>query len=181
MSDSLEVKKKSRLSQKDGQATIEFLVVLSFALGIIFLFLVMSLNSGTGYLVHYVNFMASRTFLTADNGSNEVESAEDYAERQAKEVVKAFELEKFGLKNMADKMKFNRTTNPIFEYVGTYYTFAARLSIFASIAGGSSAELTTESFLGREPPRVDCLERICNRLEGLYSCTEFTTAFDDGC
>ena len=95
MNDSIRGIAKSRLSQKDGQATIEFLVVLSFALGIIFLFLVMSLNSGTGYLVHYVNYMASRTFLTADNGSNEVENAEDFAERQAQEVVRGFDLEKF--------------------------------------------------------------------------------------
>lgn len=171
----------SPMKNNEGQATIEFLVVLSFALGLIFLFLVMALNSSTGYLVHYVNYMASRTFLTADNGSNEVDSTEEFAIREAKEVVDAFNLENFGLDNVSNQIKFNRPGKTLFEYVGSYFTFKAKLSLFSTIAGGDSAELTTESFLGREPPRIDCLERVCSILKDIYSCEEFATAFDDGC
>ncbi|MBT3981307.1 MAG: hypothetical protein HOE90_08130 [Bacteriovoracaceae bacterium] len=169
-------------NRQSGQSLIEFLMIFSLSFGFIFLYIQLATNAGTGYLVHYATFMASRTFLSQDNGSNTNQSAESYAEREAKAVIDKFQLSAFGISSPSNKIKINTTSDvSIFEYVGAYFTYETRLSIFSTVGGSSSAELISESFLGKEPTRAECLERVCSSFKSLYECDSFATAFDNGC
>ena len=57
-------------SKKDnGQSSIEFLISFFFVLGFVFVFLKISLNAAEGYLVHYATYMASRSYLVAEQNS----------------------------------------------------------------------------------------------------------------
>jgi hypothetical protein len=57
--------KQKKLAQESGQAIIEFLIVSSMIITMIFLFVSLSWGIGYGHYVHYATFMASRAYMAS--------------------------------------------------------------------------------------------------------------------
>ena len=175
------------LNNDSGQVAIEFILTFVFALGVTFLFVSQALNMTEGYFVHYANYMASRTYLVHEVGSNDENSNFRAAEQEAKKTFDRYGLRNFGV-------------NPTFEvetpagiggssvlFTGTTAYFEKDLSSFQVIGGGAKAKLLSESFLGKEPARITCAQMICQAIMGdRGSCQGGSagleiTLYDNGC
>lgn len=170
----------TRKNNESGQASIEFLLTFSFGIGFTILFLGLALNMTKGYLVHYANFMASRTYLSHDIAATEsLESALNQAEKMAEETFKSYPLGAF---DIAVDLKVNSPLEVPALMSGTTATFMERLTPFSLVGGDSEAVFHSESFLTKEPPRLQCLRSVCQAM-GLSNCTNVLdiTAFDNGC
>ena len=175
-----------KLDQK-GQSTIEFIFTFAFGVSIILLIFNSAINQTTGYLVHYATFMASRTYLTADKhiGSFGGSAASlNGAEAKAKAVFDKYNLTFLGVKNLEFKINAPNPNNPNnYLTVGALASFEQSIDIIGKIAGQEKLELVSESFLGKEPTRIECATRVCRAITGRDSCqnTLDITLFDDGC
>jgi hypothetical protein len=160
----------ARLRKNGGQSTVEFLLTLVFSIAFLFLFVQLAINAGIGYLNHYATFMASRAYLVYDDNNQLVDSTLNQAEDFVRgTVMKQFGLDILGIDN--DDIETNTLVN--------------------SPANGTKKYeyLLSESFLGKEPTRGDCLERICNytfeQHVGFLCNTQVEsshiTVFDNGC
>lgn len=176
------------LKNDDGQSAIEFILTFAFALGMVFIFLNQAINYTAGYINHYVNFMASRTYLVADSGVNVVATALNGATTAATDRFNSYDLESFGVA-ATDGNSFQVITpsegNGLF--TGTVARFTKRLSSLPIIGGGAYAEFYSESFLGKEPTRMTCYEMVCAAITGSTSeCANLAgdadfVLFDNGC
>lgn len=182
MHDSLLQRRHTLNRSESGQSTIEFLTTFIFAAGFIFLFVRLSLVYTNGYLVHYANFMASRTYLVFDDNLTNPIGTDVIAFNEAK---KTFESYKVGLfvPGVTEKIQVNDPENvPMKLFVGTIVNFSQRFPSPVLIGAGKDMNLTSESFLGREPVRFECLTRICDAITSSGgSCDSFSTFFDNGC
>ena len=173
---------KNHLSNVQGQATIEFILSMVLSLAFLFLFITLGINHTLGYVVQYVTFMAGRTYLTYENGSNEIESAIQSAEAESKKTFARFKLDAIGLSS--SQLQVN---SPIEiekkVYIGVYYYFQKPFNIYA--LGNSEDNQTnflSEAFLGKEPTSIDCYTQVCQAM-GLTNCSKASdvTLFDNGC
>lgn len=133
-----------------------------------------------GYLVHYANFMASRTFLSYDRaGIGAVEQSLKAAEVRAKDVFKSYPLGNFGI---SAKFGVNRPGNVSPLFAGATSTFSERLTPLSLVGGENRATFLSESFLGKEPPRLECHLSVCQAM-GIENCNEPVdiTVYDNGC
>lgn len=173
-----------------GQSTIEFIFTFIFGVSIVFLIFNSAMNYATGYLVHYATFMASRSYLTGDSYSGTFDGANpsfyiQEAERRARETFTRYNLGVF--KISAESLKLNHTSNslPIEEYLttGAYTTFEQQIDALGRVTGETKLNLTSESFLGKEPTRFSCALQVCKAVTGRETCTRDmdVTLFDDGC
>jgi hypothetical protein len=176
----------NKRSNESGQSTIEFLVSFVFILGFMFLYLKVALNMTNGYLVHYANFMASRAYLTSDNNSNSPEGGDADAEGRAKEVFESLFVNDFVTSTGGTAVAFeindpNFGGNLIFR--GSFATYSDQLSPSSALGGGNTIEFVSESFLGREPTRAECISRICAGFAevGAAQCNRHVTLMDNGC
>lgn len=173
--------------QESGQSTIEFIFTFAFGVSLIFMIFNSAMNYTAGYLVHYANFMASRTYLTSEGYSGQYGNTEGMAqvgETDAEDVFRRYRLEIFSLKDM--EFHLNRPVNDPASYltVGTYVLFSQKIDALGKITGQQKLEMVSESFLGKEPPRVECATRICKAMIGTGNCSSSgldITLFDDGC
>ena len=55
--------------------------------------------------------------------------------------------------------------------------------VSSMIGGKGPLTMVSESFLGREPSRQECIERICSTFSAIDggSCSSHTTIYDNGC
>jgi hypothetical protein len=170
-------KKKS-----EGQSTIEFLTTLIFVIGIIFFYVKMSLSMTSGFLVHYATFISSRAYLVKDTNSNEPNGSDGAAKALAQQVFNDFNLENI-IPNFAPTFSVSDpegNNNKVFN--GVFVEYDAPFSISNLFGGKESARYVSESFLGREPTRAECLQQVCKAIDDLgASCTLHTTVFDNGC
>jgi hypothetical protein len=176
------VLKNCILNKKEsGQATIEFLLVFAFALGITFLFLSLAINATQGYMAKYANYMASRAFLTFDRANTNVESNIQQAERVARQVFYSYPLSAFDIEPTFKVLKPTLGAASSL-YSGTTILFSKRLTPFKLVGGGAMVNLYDESFLSKEPVRPACWKGVCNAL-GQTSCEGGLdiTLFDNGC
>ncbi len=172
-----------------GQSSIEFLFTFVIAVTLIFMFVGVAKNYGTGYLIHYATFMASRAYLTTDSGTIDVEQnisgGSGSAEDMARKVFGKYKLYKLNKQIKQSQLIFNHAgQTKIYEYVGTHYTFNAILSPIKLLTGKTLIEYKSESFLGKEPVRADCYQRICYMMTGKVGCSDDKlniTMFDNGC
>ena len=152
------------IKNENGQAAIEFILSFVFGVGIVFLFVNQALNFTAGYLGHYVNFMASRAFLTAefglDNRGGNMVQAINLAEN---EVFNKYPLAAFGVNAKIEAID-SEDSNGVF--TGTVLEFERPLSSITAVGGAESVLLYSESFLGREPFRITCYEQICAAITG---------------
>lgn len=173
---------KNILKDEEGQAAIEFILVFAFALGITFLFIHMALNFTVGYLAHYANFMASRTYLTYDASSNNPSSNFTAARNKAEKTLQQYHLDAFEVPLDTFKVWQTQDNAPNAAFVGTTLNFSKVLSPLKMVGGKEKALFVTESFLGKEPLRITCWERVCNAV-GKSNCDMMmeVTLFDNGC
>lgn len=177
--DSTLEKTPTQTTKEGGQSTIEFLIVFAFGVGFSVLFLNNAINSVQGYLVHYANFMASRTFLTHDvSGTTSEEIAFNRAEQVAEAKYKQYPLERF---QITSEFTVRRPGGRTSLFSGTVAKFRQDLSALG-IIGGGEATLVSESFLGKEPVRYRCYLSLCEALN-LGNCGGVVdaTLFDNGC
>ena len=177
----LEQKMHIQIDNEEGQVAFEFLLVIAFALGITFMFVYMSVNFVSGYVAHYTNYMASRTYLVADQPGREVEAALSYAENRARDKMRTYPLQSLNM-NPSD-LRFNRPGPGLKAiYVGTTFRFRKLLSPMRAVGGSERATFLSESFLGKEPLRRTCYDQVCQAM-GQNSCNlnMDITLFDNGC
>jgi len=172
-----------------GQSTLEFLLVFSFVLSFLFYFVKITYNATTGFLFHYVNFLGSRAYLVFDS-SGPLEQDDTSAENYVREKI----INRYPLKQLLFTSESSQGINfkalspqnsP--KFIGTVLSFKQEFS-FSKIMGGGLIEYESESFLGREPTRQECLERVCKSMEEIYpglcasqNLQKFVTFYDNGC
>jgi hypothetical protein len=176
-------KLKSHSNQK-GQSAIEFLVTFAFVLSFVFLFVRLALNFGVGYLAHYATFMASRVYMSHDNGHGSVVTVVNSAKREALAEFKKYKLDIVNLN--PNKLQFNQPmSGKLNEFVGAHFTYEKPFSYIRILGGDTTVKYLTESFLGKEVPRSECFERVCWAMkEAQGDCNpagNHFTLFDNGC
>ena len=173
----------NKLYRREGQSTIEFLVTFPMVILFLFFFMKLSFNFTMGYLAHYATFMSSRTFLVYDDDS----TFDTNAENAARGVFKSILLDRVS-KKFSGNPTFNSipdvsgagNASPVFK--GAVFEYQETFSISNLLGGTDKISLVSESFLGREPTRVGCLQRICRSLEQLTgNCVDLVTLSDNGC
>ncbi len=186
--------------KQGGQSTIEFILTFMFGLGIIFLFVNISVNYSVGYLVHYATFMASRTYLTFETGTGDPTGSDGAASTAALETFRRFRMETVGVPSgsvlpgggaeigfhINGYSSVSDSQGALF--VGAYAVFERPLSFFRAIAGDTKGTMISESYLGKEPVRSDCWQRTCKAISlavkgNPTACggTDDYTVFDNGC
>lgn len=147
---------ENRKNQK-GQSVIEFLLTFTIVMGMLFFYFKMSLGFTNGYMIHYATYMASRSFLTSDSWDT---NPDGKAFQKAQSVFKRLLPE--GLINgFNGELKVNDPESVIFKvFTGVYADFNATYSV--GIVGGKTPIFhRSESFLGREPTRLESTEQTC--------------------
>lgn len=181
----------SKLNCQKGQATIEFIFSFSIACFFLIYFIIYCLNLGAGYLAHYANFVASRTYLSYDSGKATIVSNYIDAEQRSKfEFQKiAVHLKSLGVKFEGDGVKFNGPINGTFyDYYGSYLQFLLPFEIGVDDDDFVKKSFLTESFLGKEPPRAECACQILQAMgldcQGGQTPNDLSvdiTIYDNGC
>lgn len=166
---------------ESGQSTIEFLTTFSVALTFLFVFVRVALSFTNGYMVHYATFMASRTYYTYDNNSNEPSGIDSTAFTKARETFgKILSTNGIDLEQHSPESGNNKT------FVGIIAKFRQKFSSSNMIGGTELIDFVSESFLGRTPMNAECAEMTCEGIKnalGTSSCgpTDNVTVFDNGC
>lgn len=184
----LKMNSKMKKIDRKGQSSIEFVIIFSFSIGFLILFLSLAINMTLGYLVHYATFEASRVYLVKDQASQVVDTSESWAMKEVESMkainnlswTQIFKNRQFKMEG-ASGFKFNRPGQVISEFVGVYFSYKRRLSDYSLLTGNEKVEYVSESFLGKEPVRSECLERICSKMKGSCTSQVEVTAFDNGC
>jgi hypothetical protein len=175
---------------ESGQSTIEFIFTFVFGVSIIFLIFNSAMNHATGYLVHYATFMASRSYLTSDNyigtfGGGQPELYHSVAEQRARDVFNQYNLGVFNVDSSGFRINHAFSGSAKSEYltVGTFMIFEQRIDVIGRIAGQNKLDLTSESYLGKEPTRFTCALQTCKAVTSEDVCGDSMdiTLFDNGC
>ncbi len=172
-----------------GQATIEFIFSFGFIMIFLLVFVKMAINFTNGYLVQYATFMAARAYLVADQNNANSRGNEEYARTRALQVYQSFRPDLF-LPGGAPIANVNSPENlglPI--YSGVWVEFTQRFSGQNILGGDSEVPFRSEAFLGREPSRSVCLERVCFAINSAVpgACPPgggsaiYATLVDNGC
>lgn len=168
---------------EDGQSTIEFLMSFIFIFGFVMMFARLAINYTNGYLVHYSTFMASRAFMIFDNEADPV-GTDSRAMIFAREYFDKFSLDGF-VTNFSSSLQINLPTS--FNdaektlYIGAYVDFEDKFAT-PNLGPGQYLQLRSESFLGREPVRLECAEEVCNSIRDVGgNCEIHATIVDNGC
>lgn len=161
-----------------GQSVIEFLLTFTIVIGMLFFYFKMSLGFTNGYMVHYATFMASRSFLTSDSWDS---NPDGKAFQKAQNVFKRLLPE--GLINgFNGELKANDPDTVAFKvFTGVYADFNAAFSV--GIVGGRTPIFhRSESFLGREPTRLESTEQTCRAISRITKngCETLVTLDDNG-
>lgn len=172
------------MKKQEGQSTIEFILTFTFGMSAILLIFNSALNYTVGYLTHYATFMASRTFLTVDTESSTVGQSTGVARSRAQETFARFNLNKFGVPNSS--LQFNLPQNSMsssdYLLVGAYAIYEREIDILGKLTGNTKATMVSESFLGKEVSRAECISRVCFAMTGQNTCAGLdVTLIDDGC
>jgi hypothetical protein len=170
-----------KTKNQKGQSTIEFILTFTVTVGFIFLFLQMAINYTNGYLIHHATYMASRSYLTSDAERLELAEADTNAFNLARATFKRYMPAI--LKADFSKFQVNGPSMDKKAFVGAYFDFTQIFSL-GFIGGKEEMFFRSESFLGREPTRVENYSQICKRmksvLSGLTSCKYHMTLDDNG-
>lgn len=172
-----------KTNNEKGQSTIEFIFTFIFGVSLILMIFNSAMNYSTGYLVQYATFMASRVYLTADSSLNSTQASLNGSVDKARSTFNNYSLGIFKIPNEA--FQINPAGNvQANEYltVGGRTSFDIAIDPIGKIAGQTKLELSSESFLGKEPVRAECAARTCYGITGRTNCDYLdVTLFDDGC
>ena len=182
---------RSRLGQA-GQATIEFAFTLILLMSFVFFFIQTSMVFAWGNYIHYATFMSARAYLAAGP------DRKDQAERARKVMIRMVKrratpgTDRFPMVGQGvggadqegggqvkgfsvdDSQYFQKGDRSLSWMEGVRYTFKSHL--FKIPFGGTTrsndgVELTSESWLGREPSYEECMSYV-QGLKGII---------DNGC
>ena len=170
--------RQENIRNNKGQSTIEFLMSFIFTFVFLYFFITVALNAANGYLVHYATFMASRSYLVLDHNSNIPSGSDGLAKTEAEKV-----FEKYHVTEENGEFHVNSPEDVKYVYVGVYYKFTQRFTTSKLLGGLKKINLRSESFLGREPTRATCHERIKHTFDKISEevGSEYVTYFDNGC
>lgn len=159
------------LNNEDGQSTIEFLITFVFIIGFVVMFVKTALLYTNGYLVHYATFMASRAYMVADLNARDSGTNDNAGRRTAQEVFDSYKVKDF-IPGFSSTLQFNDPDDAggDFEknlYIGPYVQFTDNFVIPGSVGGNKTLTMRSESFLGREPTRTECLARIAKIIDSI--------------
>ena len=165
-----------------GQSLIEFLLSFTFVFGLVLVFLKLSLNYTTGYLVHYATFMASRSFMVIDRNSNTPEGSDAESLSRAKTVFARYNIPVF-ISTFESELQANMPeTVDSSAMIGVWAEYNTSLSATSLFGGSQQLLFRSESFLGKEPTRAECIERICRTFQDIGAdCSSHVTFADNGC
>jgi hypothetical protein len=175
------------LQSERGQSTVEFIITFAFGVSIIFVIFTSAINYATGYLVHYATFMASRVYLTQDTHTGNVASVEGSfanATQSATETFLKYKLSYLGVPDANFRINEIASDNAAkYITVGATTYFEQKIDFMGQFAGNQKLELVSESFLGKEPTRAVCANRVCRAITGSENCVTIfdITLYDDGC
>jgi hypothetical protein len=173
---------KFEAGPESGQSTIEFLMTFIFAFAFFILFVKTAINITNGFMVHYATFLASRTYLVWDNNSNTPDGSDTAAEREAIATFQSIPLEGIFNGFSAEPRVFSPTGAQSKLFTGVAVEFQSTMNLGQVIGGRQPLTMLSESFLLREPPRSECLARICEMMMRLgASCENNVTLADNGC
>ncbi len=173
-------------SSEEGQSSIEFLITLSIALGLLFSFFKMAMIYTNGYFVHYVVYQASRAYMVGERHSNSEDGSDAEAKSRAEEVFESYKLSGIipdfdGSLIVEDPISNGNPSTNLF--VGVRTNFTQKLMI----PGTSSTidiDMQSESYLGMEPTRAECFFGTCRAMQEMGAgtmCNEHATVTDNGC
>lgn len=171
-------------NKESGQSAIEFILTFGFGLGVTFLFVNQAINMTSGYLVHYVNFMAARAYMVHETGVHNKESVLNASRDHASFVAKSYDIGSVGVKADFNVISIHEGSGL---FNGTVMKFEKKLSAMPMVGGGKKALFYSESFLGKEPTRLTCAEMICAAMTGNPSSCEGDkqnmdiVLYDNGC
>lgn len=170
------------MKNNNGQSTIEFLVTFGFVLAILITFGKIGMNFVDGYLMHYANFQASRAYMTFDRNVGNPGGDDGQAANYARQIFNKYNLETALVVKDVD-FRVNGPSNVSKKiFVGTHVSFTQKFTVSNMLGGQQDIELITESFLGRQPTRGECLEQIVNAMSKYCGdCSSNATFFDNGC
>ena len=169
------------MSSSKGQSTLEFILTFSMVFAFFFSFLKMALNYTDGYMVHYATFLASRTYMAADNEAPSVQASDPAAVKQAQAIFNKY-LPSALISNLTASIKENNADTIQFPaFVGLWTLYSPVFSLGA-IGGSSTVDLRSESFLGREPTRFEGYQQTCAaiKLVTQSGCATLATLDDNG-
>lgn len=153
-----------------------------FSFGFIFLFYKIAIDATSGFYIHYANYMASRSYLTFERNSNTANGADSAALSLSRNVFFSYKPNVM-VRNFNGSIEANdpeSVGNKL--YVGTYVRYSKPFSFSNLIGGREPVNYYSESFLGREPTRAECSERICKSMQDLGAqCATHITFYDNGC
>lgn len=166
--------------KEEGQSTIEFIMTFGVVFSLFFLFLKMAVNFTDGYMVHHAVYMASRSYLVVDseNGAS-AEDRDRIAFEYANFVFKKY-LPEALIQNFNGTLKQNAPNVVKYApFVGLHISYSTPFS-WGMFGGKEQLELRSESFLGREPSRVEVYDQICNAVIAVTGGTcDFQATLDD--
>jgi hypothetical protein len=169
-----------------GQSTIEFIITFAFGVSLILMVFFSALGHVKGYLLHYATFMASRTYLVAESYSGTISQTESWtqvAEQKSRETFSQYMLD--AAIDPDPQFYINAPTGNASEAltVGAFSLLSLRIDALGKVAGQTKLELSSESYLGKEPTRAHCANRACVGVTGQTTCdqTMDVTLYDNGC
>ncbi len=165
-----------------GQSTIEFILSFSTSVGFIFLFFKMATNFADGYMVHHATYLASRAYLVNDQDRDAVEEGDNRAFLKAQNVFRSYLPEGLVQGVTSGNLKEASPGDAKFQaFIGVFAQYTQRFSL-GFIGGTESILFTSESFIGREPTRVESRQQVCEAIRylGLDRCDVHVTLDDNG-
>jgi ribosome modulation factor len=186
--------------KEEGQSTVEFALTLMLLLGFVFFFMQLSLIYGLGSYVHYATFMSARAYLSAGTSEDDqasrakqviistLKAGQTLENRDRFPTVKATGGSA-GIMGMDIGDSHYQAGNRNLSWLqGVRYTFKSRFFLLPLVpnspnsgstgqSAGSSAQdpgvvqLSSESWLGREPSDGECQKQL-GTMNGIY---------DNGC
>lgn len=173
---------KEILKDQKGQSTVEFALTVILLLAFMLFYFQLSLVLSFGSYVQYATFMSARAYLSAGpSRADQVERAKYVIVQMLKKSQGQAGVDKFpwiarGFKGgdpagfeVDPPGNYNPTDRDFSWLQGVRYTFKSRLFVIPLAGTGSagreeragmstinSLTLTSESWLGREPPDDEC-------------------------
>lgn len=167
---------------EEGQSTIEFISSLTFVM-LLFGFLIrLAFFYTNGFFVHYEVFKASRAYLVYDN--NLGGDSEGAAVTFANDTFSKKDIQMLMSTGADEDLRFNRNSGGEAVYNGVYYFFKQKISLMGFFGEDEYMRLRSDSFIGREPTRFECVKQVCKAISSLFggdSCVPLSTIADNGC
>ena len=172
------------VNNQKGQSTIEFIITFTAAVGFIFLFLKLAMNYTNGYMVHHATYMASRSYLVNDEDRDDTAQSEKRAENKAMNVFTRYLPPGLVTGVEASQLKFNilGSNTDFMAFVGVWIEYTQRFTL-GFVGGKEPVIFRSESFLGREPTKLETIFQVCDAIKLSVpgkSCETHVTLDDNG-